>query len=85
MDTFKSNFSTLGYAEITDCLNFVEKKINLVSIAPFHYERKAKKRLLNCFEDKGEKFPKYRYVGQSRSTHVVVIVFPVSFIDVVTI
>ena len=35
----------------------------------FHYEKKEKKKLLNCFEGKGQKFPKYHYTSQSRSTH----------------
>ena len=48
----------------------------------FHYKRKDKNRLLNCFEGNDETFTKYHYVSQWRSTHVVVIVFPVRFIKV---
>ena len=70
----------------SDLLKILSKKFP--SSFPSHrfdYEKKEKKKLLNCFEDKGEKFPKYHYVSQSRSTHVVVTVFPVRFIDVVTV
>ena len=65
--------------------NIVRKISNLVSIASFPYQRKEKNRLLSCSGDKGKRFPKYRYVGQSRLTHVVVVVFPVRFIEVVTV
>ena len=69
----------------SDLLKILPKKFpSLFSSHLFHYEKKEKKKLLNCFEGKGQKFSKYHYVSQSRSTHVVVIVFPVSFIDVVT-
>ena len=70
----------------SDLLKILSKKFPSSFPSHFlHYEKREKKKLLNCFEGKGEKFPKYRYVSQSRSTHVVVIVFPVRFIDVVTL
>ena len=65
--------------------NIAGKVSNIVSVSPIHYGRKDKKRLLNCSGEKGEEFSKYHYVGQLESTHVVVIVFPVTFINIVTV
>ena len=70
---------------VSDLLKILSKNFHPRFHLTFFTEKKEKKKLLNCFEGKGEKFPKYHYVSQSRSTHVVVIVIPVRFIDVLIV